>query len=586
MTKAIRHILGITLSCSMATAPIALTGCNSLFDDAPMNQISEEDTWANTLLLDEYVNTWYRNMNNGFNQFVFTMSGFGSMSRYFLPWFGDQITISKSDWLNSGYSDMLKGNETTWTAYAENVWTTYYTQIQYINSFFENSHRVSDGDRKTRITGEAHFFRGYYYYLLWQRFGGVPLIDHVIDPLKNAERTPRASYTDMVNFIVAEADKAAELLPATNEAADAGRVTRGTALMLKAKAYFWAASTTYQQKEQPWLGFTSDQSQAMLQSARQAYEELLASGLYSLVPITASTDDAIVKAYRQIFLTKNSQESILEVQHSNDGDFASKFGHRLDRFAAAPSFTGTYCAYTPTHNHVMEYDMRNGAEYDPQHPYDNRDYRFYANILYDGAVYRSHTMDIRTTDGVKGEDLKPYGTSTTAGYTLTGYYMAKFLDESQAIDNNDTYASSQNYIIWRLAEAKLDYAEVLFRLGDVAKAAEQVNDIRQRAHMHTLPTVTLEQILSERRVEMAFEETTYWDFFRLGTATAMLNGSTNPLKKIDITVRNGKTTYSVSNFDRRAKANYIFLERQHYLPIPWSEVKYQQFEQNPDWSEV
>lgn len=590
MTKVIRYTQAFAVSCGIAAATVlatpALTSCNNLFDDAPMNQISEEDTWTNPMLLDEYVNTWYRNMNVGFNHFIFTMSGFGSMSRYFLPWFGDQITISKSDWLNSGYGDLLKGNETTLTAWAESQWTTYYTQIQYINSFFENAGRVSDGEQKTRITGEAHFFRAYYYYMLWRRFGGVPLIDHVIDPLKNAERTPRASYPQMVSFIVDEAEQAAAILPATYDAVDVGRITRGAALMLKAKAYQWAASEMYQNKQQPWLGFTDDQSQAMLQKARAAYEELLSTGTYQLVPIAATTQDGIRDEYRKLFLTKNSQESILEVQHSDDGDYSNKFGHRLDRYAAAPSFTGTYCAYTPTHNHVMEYGMRNGATYDEQHPYDNRDYRFYANILYDGAVYRSHTMDIHTTDGVKGQDLTPYGTSTTAGYTLTGYYMAKFLDESQTIDNNDTYASKQNYIIWRLAEAMLDYAEVCYRLGDTQTALQQVNAIRQRVHMDTYATVTLSQILSERRVELAFEETTYWDLFRLGTAMEKCNGSTNPLKKIDISVRNGKTTYTVSNIDRRAKANYIFLERQYYLPIPWSEVKFQQFEQNPGWSEV
>lgn len=563
-----------------------MTSCNNLFDDAPINQISDETTWTNSMLLDEYVNTWYRNMNNGFNHFIFTMSGYGSMSRYFLPWFGDQITVGRSDWLNSGYGDILKGNETTITAWAQNLWSNYYTQIQYINSFFENSQRVPDAVQRTRITGEAHYFRAYYYYLLWQRFGGSLLIDHVIDPLKNPEKTPRASYQEMVDFIVKEAEAAAEILPVSHDAANTGRATKGVALMLKAKTYFWAASEHFQNKEKNYLGFTDDQSRAMLAKAKQAYEELFALNAYALIPIAATTQDGIKEEYRKIFLTKNSQESIFEVQHSDDGDYANKFGHRLDRYAAAPSFTGTYCAYIPTHNHAMEYGMRNGATYDEQNPYANRDYRFYANILYDGSTYRGHQLEIHTTDGVAGADLKPYGTSTTAGYTLTGYYMAKFLDESQTIDNNDTYASKQNYIIWRLAEALLDYAEVCFRLGDAATALQQVNAIRTRVHMDAYDTITLEQILRERRVEMAFEETTYWDFFRLGTAMEMLNGGTNPLKKIDVTVKNGVTTYTVSNLDRRAKNNWVFTEKEYYFPIPWSEIKYQGIEQNPGWSEI
>lgn len=579
MKKLYTYIIGALLS-------LSVTGCNSLFDDAPMNQISEKDVWTNSMLLDEYVNTWYRNMNNGFNNFIFTSSGFGSMSRYFLPWLGDQITISKKDWLNSGYSDMLKGNEKTLTDYAENLWTTDYTQIQYINAFFENSNRISDATLRERINGEAHFFRAYYYYMLWRSFGGVPLIDHTIDPLKNAERTPRASYTEMLDFIVKEADEAARILPVTQSSSEAGRVTRGAALMLKAKAYLWAASEVYQDNSKAYLGFTDNQRQNMLEKAKTAYEDLFALNAYELIPIAATTQDGIKNEYRQIFLTKNSKESILEVQHSDDGDYANKFGHRLDRYAAPPSLTGTYCAYTPTHNHVLEYGMREGAVYDANHPYDNLDYRFYANILYDGAVYKGQTLNMHTTDGVAGTDLQPYGTSTTAGYTLTGYYMGKFVDETQNIDNNDTYASKQNYIIWRLAEAKLDYAEVLFNLGYTEEARAQVNDIRQRVHMDALPTITIDQILNERRVELAFEESTYWDMFRLGTVYQKRNGSTNPLKKITITVTKGTTKYQVSNIDRRASANYIFQLKQYYLPIPWSEVKYQQFDQNPDWNEI
>lgn len=564
----------------------ATTGCNDLFDDAPINQISEEDTWSNSMILDEYVNTWYRNMNHGFNQFVFTMSGYGSMSRYFMPWFGDQIIVGRTDWLNAGYGDILKCNETTITGWAQNLWSNYYTQIQYINSFFENINKVADGEQKDRITGEAHFFRAYYHYMLWQRFGGPLIIDHIIDPLKSSEKTPRATYTEMVDFIVKEAKAAAEILPQKHDESNVGRITKGAALMLIAKTYFWASSEIFQNKEKAYLGFTEDKSKEMLNKAKDAYEELFKLNAYTLIPITSKTQEGIKNEYRQIFLTKNSQESILEVQHSDDGDFSNKFGHRLDRFAAAPSFAGTYCAYTPTHNHVLEYDMRDGANYDEKNPYENRDYRFYANILYDGSVFRNHIMDIRTTDGVTGEDLKPYGTSTTAGYTLTGYYMAKFLDESQTIDNNDTYASSQNYIIWRLAEAKLDYAEINYRLGYNGIALEQINDIRQRVHMNPHESITLDQILNERRVEMAFEETTYWDLFRLGTAMHKCNGSSNPLKKITITVNGEKISYTVSNIDRRAKNNWVFLEKEYYFPIPWSEIKYQGIEQNPGWSEV
>ena len=182
---------------------------------------------------------------------------------------------------------MLKGNEKTLTDYAENLWTNDYTQIQYINAFFENSDRISDATQRERINGEAHFFRAYYYYMLWRSFGGVPLIDHTIDPLKNAERTPRASYAEMLEFIVKEADEAARILPVTQSSAETGRVTRGTALMLKAKAYLWAASEVYQDNSKAYLGFTDNQRQNMLKKAKAAYEDLFALNAYELIPIAA-----------------------------------------------------------------------------------------------------------------------------------------------------------------------------------------------------------------------------------------------------------------------------------------------------------
>ena len=572
----------------LAALPLLMAACspNSLFDDAPKDKISDEKTWESPMLLDEYVNTWYRNMNSGFKTYVPSTALFKSISRYYLPWFGDQLTNGKSDWYNAGYGDVLKANEESITQWARGTWTSCYTQIQYINAFLENMDKVPDATQRKRVEGEAHFFRAYYYYMLWRRFGGVLLIDHTYDPLTNPEKFPRASYEQMVKFIVDEAEKAQNLLSATNSAADVGRITSGAAIMLKAKTYLWASSTVFQNKTKSYLGFTDDKSQEMLQKARAAYDELFALGTYQLVSITGNTQDKIRDEYRQIFITKNTSESILEVQHSNDGDYANKFGHTLDRDAASPFFTGTTAAYTPTQNHVDEYGMRGGATYNALQPYDNRDYRFYANILYNGCSFRDHIMDMATTDGKAGVDITVYGSSTSAAVSRTGYYLGKFVDPTQAINDNDTYASKQNYIIWRLAEAYLDYAEVCFRLGDTSTALDMVNRIRTRVHMDALTAVTWNDIVHERRVEMAFEETTYWDQLRWGTAERTFSGTTNPLKGMTITVRSGVTTYRTANINRFPARVRKFDAKEYYFPIPWSEVRYQGIEQNPDWNEV
>ncbi|MCD8317632.1 MAG: RagB/SusD family nutrient uptake outer membrane protein, partial [Paraprevotella sp.] len=466
----------------------------------------------------------------------------------------------------------------------------YYTQIQSINRLFTNQGEIAAGSQKELILGEAHFVRADYYYLLWRQYGGVMLIDEPFDPLNDGKKFPRASYEQMVDAIVEDTRAASQILPVEYESTDVGRVTKGAALTLMAKTYLWASSAVFQNKDKSYLGFTDDRSAAMLDSAKVAYENVIGMNHYQLIPISGTTLEEIKQEYRKIFLTKNSQESILEVQHSDDGNYDTGFGHKLDRDAAAPYFTGTTAAYTPTQNHVDEYGMQPGYTYNAQKPYEGRDYRFYANILYDGSTYNGHVMDIHYTrtgnTETAGVDLKPYGTSTTAAVTRTGYYMGKFVNEQQQINNDETYASNQDYIIWRYAEILLDYAEVMFRLGDTQTALQEVNAIRQRVHMDALPSLTWDQLVNERRVELAFEESTYWDILRWGEAEDKLNGSTNPIKAMKVTIRGNDTTYVVSNMDRFPGRVRRFQSKQYNLPIPWDEIRYHGIEQNPEWEEV
>ena len=81
--------------------------------------------------------------------------------------------------------------------------------------------------------------------------------------------------------------------------------------------------------------------------------------------------------------------------------------------------------------------MRDGKPYDPTHPYDNRDYRFYANILYDGCIFRDHEMEIHYNkegkEEIAGADLTPYGTSANAAVSKTGYYLGKLMRVNRII---------------------------------------------------------------------------------------------------------------------------------------------------------
>ena len=571
--------------------------CDSIFRDAPNDKLAETQIWGDEQLLDEYTTRWYRNMDNGFYILVSTL--IKNLGEEYDPWYGDQLTVGRSDWYQAGYGDMLKGAQTIYNTRGKLKWENYYTMIRSINLLLEHESELP-ASIKTRLLGEAYFFRAWYYYKLLRHFGGALIIDHTYNPLENAETFPRASYEEMVEFITSDAERAAELLEESYSESMTGRATKGAALMLKAKTYFWASGDHFQNVSTPYLGFPDNRSLDMLRLAAKEYDRVMALNRYKLIPINATSRDGVVAEYRNIFLTKNSVESIWEVQHSDNGDFTSSgFGHKLDRDAAPPSLTGVNCAYNPTQNHVDEYRMENGkmisdagSGYDPQNPYEGRDYRFYANILYDGSEWKGVTLEIHYNNingqNIPGKDLTPYDSSTTSSNTRTGYYMAKFLRESQQIDQDENYASSQNCILWRYAELLLDYAEIDFKLGRSADALEKVNQIRTRVHMPPLTSITWEDIMNERRVELAFEKTTYWDILRYGNAERQLNGATNPLYGCRIVYAEDGTKTVVLNRVVNGSNNNTraFSSRQYFYPIAWDDIRYHGIEQNPDWVEI
>ena len=99
------------------------TSCNDLFKEVPYDKLSENAIWGDQLLLDEYVLPWYRNMDNGFSTYVTTiMKGIG---REYEPWYADQMTVSRADWYNADYGDILRSSQQELTTRGRTKWSTY-----------------------------------------------------------------------------------------------------------------------------------------------------------------------------------------------------------------------------------------------------------------------------------------------------------------------------------------------------------------------------------------------------------------------------------------------------------------------------
>jgi len=115
--------------------------------------------------------------------------------------------------------------------------------------------------------------------------------------------------------------------------------------------------------------------------------------------------------------------------------------------------------------------------------------------------------------------------SWASNYSCTGFALRKFIQEAKAVPGLG-YASTNDWIDFRLAEIYLNYAEAAIESGqgDAALAATYLNAIRHRAaHTDNLPA-TVANILKERRVELFFEGQRYWDLVRRREYHTLVSG--------------------------------------------------------------
>ena len=162
-------------------------------------------------------------------------------------------------------------------------------------------------------------------------------------------------------------------------------------------------------------------------------------------------------------------------------------------------------------------------------PYTNRDPRFYATILYDGAAWKPRPSDVIASDPVNqvqtgyydqgggvilnGIDTRESPVENWNG-SRTHYYTRKFIDPNPALPDNQSNAQVIPWPFIRYTEVVLNYVEACIATGDEVEARLWLNKIRFRAGMPAITdagTNLLNRYRNERRIEMVYEEQRYHD---------------------------------------------------------------------------
>jgi hypothetical protein len=425
----------------------------------------------------------------------------------------------------------------------------FYKVITKANIFFSKiDGSAIDTALKKRMIGEMTFLRAYSYFRLISFYGGVPLITKPFG-LKDDFSVPRNTYNECMDFVLSELDKASQILPLKYTGALLGRVTKGAALAIKARALLYAAS--------PQNNPANDMGK--WQQAADAAKAVIDLNQYALYP-----------DYKTLFLAS--------AMYNSEIIWTRPFNLQLDpenvyvELSQYPNGYGGFAQVHPLQNIVDDYETLNGKlvkddiSYDPQNPYVNRDPRFYASILYDGAPFKDRQVE---TFLPKGQDSNE-GSSQPWNATQTGYYQRKFLDETISNPGGSNIGNTPWTFI-RYAEILLNYAEAKYNLGDEATCRDYINKIRSRPSVN-MPLVTeggqalLTRLQNERRIELAFEDHRWFDVRRWKIAPVVLNV---PGKRMAVTkdLATGKKTYTVVAYQSRQ-----FFDKNYLVPIPQYEI--------------
>lgn len=526
---------------------LVFSSCNDFLDKKPLDSITEDAVFNDDALLTAYVTACYNAYPNGFDEAMMSSCTDESYTRH---GGNSSILVSQGE-MNP---DNIENFDSQRFANF-NYWNSAYEYLRNINTFFAKYEEAQvSKELKSRLYGEMKFIRAFVYANLIWRFGGVPIITKVYT-LEDTDYTiKRNTYDECVDFILAEIDDAIQHLPAKMEGENKGRASADACKALRSRVLLYAAS--------PLVNTTNDMKK--WERARDAAKEVIDLPGYSL-----SSD------YRNMFL-KDDNEVIFRKYYTKAQ------ANRMNLFNS-PNGYGGWGGNCPIQNLVDDYEMKAtgkkpleaGSGYDPTHPYEGRDPRFYATVLYNGAMFRGRSVETFIPNGQDSEQ----GAVGSWNCSKTGYYLYKYHDEDQVL--NESEATTVPWTFFRLAEFYLNYAEAQYNLGNEEECRWAINVIRSRKGVD-MPLVTatgselLEKLRNERRIELAFENHRYFDLRRWKLAEEYENKNAMGIKVEKD--ESGNLTYSeITVLERR------FNPQHYWLPIPRSEIIKSSYtlEQNP-----
>jgi len=469
--------------CALLLAPVALTSVQGCTD------LSEEPTSAIT------PDNFYRTQDE-------VLGGVASVYAGLRPTLWEYYNLSQvttdenivptrgQDWFDNGR--WLEMHRQTWTPNSpvaledmNGAYNNLFAGVARANVVLNAMESVTVPGQDT-IQAELRMLRAFYYYMLMDMFGGVP----IVTTTEIAER-PRETRDSVFRFIEAELTEAREALPDRRPPEEYGRVTKGAADAILASMYLNAQV------------FTGEVTASGLQPGPARWEDAIAaadrvlnSGVYSLAANWRSNFDPN---------NESSPENIFVIRHVAQDGLGLNFVMRATHYNQLdPAPWNGFATLAETYNAFDAADRR--REIFLVGPQVNL---ITGEPINDRAGNRLvYTVDIKDpTQATEGE----------------GARIVKFAPDPARVGGDN----GNDYPYFRLAEMYLIKAEALNELGRTSEAVALVNTLRARVFTPPQPLAPgafnqasfREQILKERLFELTAEAKRRQDLIRFGRFT-------------------------------------------------------------------
>lgn len=497
------------LACALPVAALAVSSCVDL-------EYTEENTRDEKWTY-EYFNEGIKGLVWGVYAQIYS-NELENNSAYFLAGATDEAQYA----LESGaVNNFVNGGWSVANPYS-NTWTKSYTAISDIHTFLEkidqadltewqyNSDYSNWKQQLDNFPYELRFLRAYFYFELFKTYGDVPLVTTTLTngQANNVTRTPEAK---VVKFIVDELDAIAPYLPvtyATEAGSETGRATRGAAYALKARTLLYAASPLHNPSgdKEKWA--------AAAEASKYVIDHAQDWGLKLSPYANLWGHDAFFNSEFILGIGRGESNAFemanypIGIENGSSGNCPTQT--LVDQY----EYVADGKTFGEVNSGAIDLNLGN--------PYEGLDPRFALTVVKNGDSWPSNGTQKSTMETFQGG----FNAAPKYGATPTSYYLKKYVD-GQCVTTADNPTSRRHtWIVFRLGEFYLDFAEAAFYATGSANDAtygmsanDAINVLRSRSDIN-MPLFTedgdawVERYRRERLVELAFENHRFWDVRR------------------------------------------------------------------------